>query len=67
MIRLNPPLSCAFIKTNYQRFEGLDANFRNVLNLYSSINGHILSQNRTINAIDKKISIFFPNTNDGKT
>ena len=45
----------------------LDANFRSVLNLSSSINGHVLSQNRRINAIDKKISLFFPNTKDGNT
>ena len=31
----------------------LDANFRSVLNLSSTINGHILSQNRNIDAIDK--------------
>ena len=43
----------------------LDANFRSVLNLSSTINGHVLSQNRKINAIDKKFSLFFPNTKDG--
>ena len=45
----------------------LDANFRNMLNLSSTINGHMLSQNRKINAIDKKFSLFFPNTKDGNT
>ena len=45
----------------------LDANFRSVLNLSSTINGHVLSQNRKINAIDKKFSLFFPNTKDGNT
>ena len=45
----------------------LDANFRNVLNLSSTINGHVLSQNRKINAIDKKFSLFIPNTKDYNT
>ena len=45
----------------------LDANFRSVRNLFSIINGHVLSQNRRINAIDKKFSLFFPNTEDGNT
>ena len=45
----------------------LDANFRSVLNLSSTINGHVLSQNRKINAIDKKFSLFFPNTKDCNT
>ena len=45
----------------------LDANFRNVLNISSSINGNVLSQNRSMNAIDKKFSLFFPNTKDGNT
>ena len=45
----------------------LDANFRSVLNLSSTINGHVRSQNRKINAIDKNFSLFFPNTKDGKT
>ena len=39
----------------------LDVNFRNVLNLSSTINGHVLSQNRKINVIEKKFSLFFPN------
>ena len=45
----------------------IDANFRNVLNLTSSINGHVLSQNRRINAIEKKFALFFPTTKDGNT
>ena len=45
----------------------LDANFCSVLNLYSTINGNVLSQNRKINAIDKKFSLFFPNTKNGNT
>ena len=45
----------------------LDANFRNVLNLTSSINGHVLSQNRRINAIEKKFALFFPSAKDGTT
>ena len=45
----------------------LDANFRNVLNLSSTINGHVLSQNRNINAIDNKFSLFFLNTKHGNT
>ena len=46
---------------------GLDANFRSVLNHSSTINGHVLSQNININSIDKKFSLFFPNTKDGNT
>ena len=38
----------------------LDANFRSVLNLSSTINGHMLSQNRKINAIDNKFLFSFP-------
>ena len=45
----------------------LDANFRNVLNLSSTINSHALYQNRRINSIDSKFSLFFPNTKDGNT
>ena len=45
----------------------LDENFRNVLNISSSINGHVLSQNRNINDIDKNFSLFFPNTKDDNT
>ena len=45
----------------------LDANFRNILILSSTINGNVLSQNRRINAIDKKFYLFFPNTKDGNT
>ena len=32
----------------------LEANFRNVLNLTSSINGHVLTLNRRINAIERR-------------
>ena len=45
----------------------LDANFRSMLNISSTINGHVLYQNRNINAIDKKFSLFFPNTKDCNT
>ena len=45
----------------------LDANFHSVLNLFSTINGHVLYQNRKINAIHNKFSLFFPNTKDGNT
>ena len=45
----------------------LDANFRNVLNLTYSINGNVLSQNRRMNAIERKFALFFPNTKDANT
>ena len=45
----------------------LDANFVNMLNLTSSINGNVLSQNRRMNAIERKLYLFFPNTKDGTT
>ena len=45
----------------------LDANFRSMLNLSSTINGHVLSQNRKINAIDNKFSLFFPKAKDDNT
>lgn len=45
----------------------LDANFCNMLNLSSTINGHMLSQNRKINAIEKNFSLFFPNTKADNT
>ena len=45
----------------------LDANLLSILNISSTINGHVLSQNRKINAIDKNFSLFFPNTKDGNT
>ena len=45
----------------------LDANFRNILNLYSTINGHVLCQNRKINSIDNNFPLFFPKTKDGNT
>ena len=40
----------------------LDANFRSMLNLSSTINGNVLSQNRRINAIERKFALFFPTT-----
>ena len=45
----------------------LDANFRNILNLSSTINGHVLCQNRNINSIDNKFSLFFSKTKYGNT
>ena len=45
----------------------LDANFRNILNLSSTINSHVLYQNRKINSIDNKFALFFPKTKDGYT
>ena len=45
----------------------LDANFRNVLNITSSINGNVLSQNRRMNAIERKFALFFPSAKDGTT
>ena len=45
----------------------LDANFRKMLNLYCTINNHVLYQNRNINAIDNKFALFFPKTKDGNT
>ena len=45
----------------------LDANFRNVLNLSSTINGHVLSQNRKINDMDKKFSLCFQKGEDDNT
>ena len=45
----------------------LDANFCSVLNLSSTINGHVLPQNRKINFIDNKFSLFFRNAKDGNT
>ena len=45
----------------------LDTNFRNILNLYSTINSHVLYQNRRINSIDRKFALFFPKTKDGNT
>ena len=45
----------------------LDANFRNVLNVSSTINSHVLYQNRKINSIDNKFALFFPKTKDGNT
>ena len=37
----------------------LDTNFRNILNLSSTINSHALYQNRRINSIDSKFALFF--------
>ena len=45
----------------------LDANFRSVLNLYSTINGHVLSQNRKISALDKKLSLYYQKGEDDNT
>ena len=45
----------------------LDKNFRDMLNLSSAINGHVLSQNRKVNAIDRQFSLFFPKYKDDKT
>ena len=45
----------------------LDANFCNILNLSSTINGYVLCQNRKINFIDNKFALFFPKTKDGNT
>ena len=45
----------------------LDTNFRNVLNLSSAINGHVLSQNRKLNAIDRKFLLCFQKDKDDKT
>ena len=45
----------------------LDANFRNVLNLTSSINGNVLSLNRRMNAIERKFFLSFPSSKDGTT
>ena len=45
----------------------LDANFRNILNLSSTINGHVLFQSRMINSVDNKFALFFSKTKDGNT
>ena len=45
----------------------LDTNFRNILNLSSTINSQALYQNRRINSIDSKFARFFPNAKDGNT
>ena len=44
----------------------LDANFCNVLNLFSTINSHVLYQNRKIKS-DNKFALFFPKAKDGNT
>ena len=66
---LNLPLLCAFIKMKKikEMKASLDKNFRDMLNLSSVINVHVLSQNRKLNAIDRKFSLFFPNYKDDKT
>ena len=43
----------------------LEANFRNVLNLTYSINGHVLNLNRRMNAIERRSSS--RTTKDGNT
>ena len=45
----------------------LDTNFRNILNISSTINSHVLYQNIKINSVDGKFSLFFPKTKDGNT
>ena len=41
----------------------VETNFRNVLNLTSSINGHVLTLNRRMNAIERRSSS--PSAKDG--
>lgn len=41
-------------KTIKEMKASLDTNFRNMLNLSSAINGHVLSQNRRLNTIDRQ-------------
>ena len=43
----------------------LDTNFRNVLNLTYSINGHVLNLNRRMNAIERRSSSL--SSKDGNT
>ena len=38
----------------------LDANFRKMLNISSTVNNHVLYQNRKINSIYIKFALFFP-------
>ena len=45
----------------------LDANFRNVLNLTSSINGNVLTLNRRMNAIERRSSFSLSSAKDGTT
>ena len=45
----------------------LDANFRNVLNLSSTIDSHVLYKNMKINSIDNKFALFLPKTKNGNT
>ena len=69
MRKLKSHLFCFLTKTNLSKREkaSLDANFRNILNLSYTINGHVLCQNRKINSIDNKFALFFPKTKDGNT
>ena len=47
----------------------LDANFRNVLNLTSSINGNVLNLNRRMNDLERKVSLatYTSSAKNGKT
>ena len=47
----------------------LDANFRNVLNLTSSINGNVLNLNRRMNDLERKASLatYTSSAKNGKT
>lgn len=45
----------------------LDANFRSVLNISSTINGDVLSKNRKISALDKKLSLHHQKGEEGNT
>ena len=59
---LNQLLLCVFFIKNEiikEMKASLDVNFCNVLNLSSTINGHVLSQNEKINDIDNKFSLCF--------
>ena len=45
----------------------LDANFRNVLNLTSSINGNVLTLNKRMNSIERRSSFSLSSAKDGTT
>ena len=45
----------------------LDANFQSIINLSSTINGHVLSQNRKMSALDKKFSLYHQKAEDDNT
>ena len=66
---LNQLLLCAFYQNEIikEMKASLDTNFRNMLNLSYAINGHVLSQDRKLNAIDRKFSLFFPRKKDDET